>query len=197
MNKNNTLFVVALQEETGNKFSDLDLIYTGVGKVNATYVLTKILAERKNNGKLPKYIVNFGSCGSKKFKKGQLVVCNRFIQRDMDATIFNYKLGETPSEKTVPYIIEHKKYIQDLPYATCGTGDNFATTESPLNDIEVMDMEAYALAKVCFLEKIDFISIKYITDGLNNDGGKDWDKEVLSAPDSFYNYIYDNLLKKY
>ena len=67
VNKKNTLFVVALQEETGNKFSDLDLIYTGVGKVNATYILTKILTERKNSDKLPSYIVNFGSCGSKKF----------------------------------------------------------------------------------------------------------------------------------
>ena len=82
-----------------------------------------------------------------------------------------------------------------MPYAICGTGDNFATMESPLKEIDVADMEAYALAKVCLLEKIDFISIKYITDGLNDDGGKDWNKEVLSASESFYNYIYNNLLK--
>ena len=197
MNRNNTLFVVALQEETGNKFSDLDLIYTGVGKVNATYILTKVLMERKNSNELPKYVVNFGSCGSKKFNKGQLVACNQFIQRDMDATIFDYKLGETPSEKTIPYIITHNKFIDDLPYAICGTGDNFATKDSEIKEVDVMDMEAYSLAKVCLLEKIDFISIKYVTDGLNKSGGADWDKEVLSAPESFYNYIYNNLFKKY
>ena len=51
------------------------------------------------------------------------------------------------------------------------------------------------LAKVCYFENIDFISIKYVTDGLNEEGGKDWDKKIIDAPNSFKNYIYGNLLK--
>ena len=196
LDKNDILFVVAMKDETGDFFKDLDLIYVGVGKVNAAYFLTKELTERKLKNKLPKYVVNFGSVGSKKFRKGQLIACNKFIQRDMDASIFNYKLGETPAEKDIPMIIEFPKFINDLEYGICGSGDNFATTESTIKEVEVSDMEAYALAKVCYLEKIPMICIKYITDGLNEEGGNDWNKKIVDAPHAFNEYIYNHLLKK-
>ncbi len=195
INKNETLFVAALNVEAGEKFKDFDLIYTGVGKVNATYILTKELIIRKFKNKLPKYVVNFGSCGSKKFKKGELVACNKFIQRDMMDSNNSLKseIGITPRD-SIPMIIEHKKIIENLNYAICGTGDNFATEQSKLDIVEAYDMEAYSLAKVCYLEKVDFISIKYVTDGIDENGNNDWDKEVLSSSDAFYKYINENLL---
>ena len=189
INKDNTLFVVAMKDEIGEEFKDFNIVLTGVGKVNATYNLTKELIKRKFENNFPKYVLNFGSCGSKKFKKGQLVASNKFIQRDMDATIFDYKLGQTPAENSIPLILEHKKIITDLPYGICGSGDNFATSASTINEVELFDMEAYALAKVCLFENIDFISIKYVTDGIDENRGNDWDKEVLSAPKSFFNYL--------
>lgn len=195
LKKNDILFVVALKEETGEKFKDFDLIYTGVGKVNSSYTLTKELCIRKFENRLPKYVLNFGSCGSKKFRKGELVACNKFIQRDMMDTINTekIKLGKTPCED-IPIVIEHKKIVDNLNYAICGTGDNFATEKSRIDEIQVYDMEAYALAKICYFEKIDFISIKYITDGIDENGNNDWDKEVLSCPDAFYKYINEDLL---
>ena len=189
-NKKDILFVIACKEESNGlieKFG-IDIIYTGVGKINACYHLTKTLIERKNN--LPKLVINIGSCGSKKFKKGSLVVCNKFIQKDMDCTAFGNKLGETPSDN-LPYIIEHKRIIDNLEYAICGSGDKFETEECKIQEVDVVEMEAYALAKVCKLENIDFISIKYITDGLNTDGANDWDNNVLSSADSFYDYLKD------
>ena len=52
----NRIFVAALKEETPN----LDFFhYTGVGKINATYNLTKII--NKYN---PKEIINFGTAGA-------------------------------------------------------------------------------------------------------------------------------------
>jgi adenosylhomocysteine nucleosidase len=36
-------------------------------------------------------------------------------------------------------------------------------------------MEAYALAKVCFVYDVDFISFKYITDNANESSPKDWE----------------------
>ena len=179
LDKNDVLFVVAMKDETGDFFKDLDLIHVGVGKVNAAYHLTKEITERKLKNKPPKYIVNFGSVGSKKFHKGQLV-----------------KLGETPAEKQIPMIIEFPKFINDLEYGVCGSGDNFATSQSPIKEVEVSDMEAYAMAKVCYFEKIPFICIKYITDGLDEKGASDWDKEIVDAPHSFKEYVYEHLLKK-
>jgi adenosylhomocysteine nucleosidase len=196
MTKNDILLAIALPEESDGLFekSDFDILYTGVGKVNACYFLTKKLAELKTQGRTPKYVVNLGSCGSRKFKKGAVVVCNKFIQRDMDATIFDYKLGETPSEKHIPMIIEHKKIVKDLEYAVCGSGDNFAVKPCEIKEVDVVEMEAYVLAKVCFLEKIDFISIKYVTDGLNDKGGDDWDKKILGAGESLYG-AFNNFVK--
>ena len=76
----------------------------------------------------------------------------------MDCTAFGYKLGETPSDN-LSYIIEHNKIIDNLQYAVCGSGDKFETEECKVAEVDVVEMEAYALAKVCKLENIDFISI--------------------------------------
>lgn len=189
-NKKDILLVVACKEESNGLLEKLgiDMIYTGVGKINATYNLTKKLYERKSENNLPKVVINVGSCGSKKFKKGSLVSCNGFIQKDMDCRAFGYKIGETPSD-IFGQFIENKQLLNDLPSATCASGDKFETEECKIEGVDVVEMEAYALARVCKIENIDFISIKYITDGLNDDGDKDWDKNVLNSAESFYNYL--------
>jgi len=57
----------------------------------------------------------------------------------------------------------------------CGTGDNFVQDiDQEMNDIDVFDMESYALAKVCYLEGVPFISYKYITDNADSSANKDW-----------------------
>ena len=191
MKKDEVLIVIACKEESNNLIEKLgaEIIYTGIGKINATYHLTKVLTQKKLENKLPKYVINVGSCGSRKFKKGQLVACNKFIQRDIDCG----KLGITPREEE-SYIIEHKKFINDLEYGVCGTGDNFATKPCEIKEVDLCEMEGYALAKVCKLENIDFLSIKYITDGLDDDGHNDWDNNVLDSATSFYNYL-NNILE--
>jgi adenosylhomocysteine nucleosidase len=198
MKKEDILLVIALPKESDGIFEkkNFDILYTGVGKVNATYFLTKKLLELKSQNRLPKYVINIGSCGSRKFHKGKVIVCDKFIQRDMDATIFSYKLGETPSEKNIPMIIECKRISNNLTleYATCGSGDNFALKPCEIEEVDVVDMEAYALAKVCYLENINFISLKYVTDGLDEDGGDSWDKEVKNAGESLSEF-FDNFTK--
>lgn len=190
INRKDILFIIACKEESNGLIEKFgaDIIYTGVGKVNACYNLTKELITRKLNKNCPKYVINIGSCGSKKFKKGSLVACNKFIQKDMDCTAFGCKLGQTPSDN-LPYIIEHKQILDNLEYAVCGSGDKFETEPCKIKEVDVVEMEAFALAKVCKLENVDFISIKYITDGLNNDGADDWDNNVLGSSESFYNYL--------
>ena len=75
-----TLFVFALEAEAGNVFAEVNTVFTGIGKVNAAIALTKAIAQRK-----PKLIVNLGSAGSQRYKKGEVVCCTRFVQRDMVA----------------------------------------------------------------------------------------------------------------
>src|SRR5688500_13991904 len=85
------LFVFALDIESAGEFDHLNKIYTGCGKVNAAYELTKVIQQRK-----PKLVINLGSAGSHSFKRGEVVCCTRFIQRDMDGRELGFKAYETP-----------------------------------------------------------------------------------------------------
>ncbi len=197
MKLNECLFVIACKEESEGLFEALNtnLIFTGVGKINASYHLTKKIYELRNQNINIKYVINVGSCGSKKYKKGSLVYCNKFIQRDMNVVAFGYEKYETPSD-IFPKIIEHRELIKDLPNAICGTGDSFITTEEVDNIIDVVEMEAYALARVCKLENLDFISIKYITDGMDENGGQEWKDEVKSSANIMFDYIKNMEISK-
>ena len=82
----------------------------------------------------------------------------------------------------------------------CATGDKFVNTldqnlidnEKTYNEkISVIDMEAYALAKISYLYKIPFISFKYITDKLNSKGVEDWEKHVNLGSEKFTNLLKD------
>ena len=54
-------------------------------------------------------------------------------------------------------------------------------------------MEAYALAKVCWLRNVDFISFKYITDGANESSDLDWEKNLADGIVKFKDKILDEL----
>ena len=193
--KNTTLIVSALEMETQGQLDDWQLIYTGVGKVNATMYLMDRLEDY--NFIRPELVINYGTAGSKKYKQGELVDCTRFVQRDMDATGLDFEIGQTPFDDT-PIIIETKSDFNPIgKNGLCGTGDNFMTGlkyawyKKQLGD--VVDMEAYALAKVCNSYDIPFISFKYITDGANEDANIDWEENVGKGIIEFKKKVLDKL----
>jgi adenosylhomocysteine nucleosidase len=71
-----------------------------------------------------------------------------------------------------------------LPSAVCGSGDSFATGDVEV-DCAVLDMEAYALAKVCWREKARFACAKYVTDGADGAAAEDWRRNVHKAAEEF------------
>lgn len=48
-------------------------------------------------------------------------------------------------------------------------------------EYNVIDMEAFALAKVAEQEGIDFLCLKYISDGADGNAADDWALEVKKA----------------
>ena len=48
-------------------------------------------------------------------------------------------------------------------------------------EYNVIDMEAFALAKVAEQEQIDFLCLKYISDGADGNAADDWTQEVKKA----------------
>ena len=176
INKENTLIVCALKQETNNELQDYNVIYTGVGKINATFTLTNYLCNLKvHEKKLPEIVINFGTAGSKNIPIGKLVKCTSFIQRDMDTRGLGFKEFETPFSN-IPIILGNKEKF------TCGTGDSFVeNTKNESKLIDVFDMEAYALARVCDEYHIPFISYKYITDNADESSSKDWSEHIADG----------------
>ena len=180
MNKKRTLIVCALKQEIQGQLEDYDVIYTGVGKINATFHLQNKLGEIYNSYQvLPELVINYGTAGSKELPIGELVDCTKFIQRDMDVTALGFTIGQTPFERNIPFILKSIRKVKFNPigkHYVCGSGDNFVEDiENEIDYIDVFDMEAYALARVCSYYNVSFISFKYITDNVNEHSSKDWE----------------------
>ena len=193
MNKEDILIVCALEQEVNGELADVlsdtrQIIYTGVGKVNATGQLTERLHRSHLHymPKMPKLVINYGTAGSRDLSIGELVDCTKFTQRDMDVTGLGFLKGQTPYEKEVPIIIDYD-HVEFNPIGKklrCGTGDNFVQDDTDTYS-DVYDMEAYALAKVCFVYKVDFISFKYITDNANEHSAGDWEQNCSDGITEF------------
>ena len=176
--RNNTLVVFALKEEARDCFDEFRLLYCGVGKVNAAYRLTRALAAwEATHGTLPRLVLNMGSAGSAHYQKRTVVNCTHFIQRDFDISAFGLQPFATPFEDHLPATLNHGVSFGHLPTGTCGTGDTFVTNaqQGPWN---VVDMEAYALAKICLLENIPFGCLKYISDGADGQAAGTWEESL-------------------
>ena len=187
-----TLIVCALEVETQGQLDDYDVLYTGVGKVNAAIRLQQRVG--KYGSHIPyDRVINYGTAGSRKIKKKTLVDCTKFVQRDMDVTGLGFMRGETPFEKEPPLILETKSDFNPIGRnATCGTGDCFVEDKSQYYG-EVVDMEAYALAKVCYNYDIPFISFKYITDGADEQAHEDWEANLADGIVEFKKKVLDKL----
>jgi adenosylhomocysteine nucleosidase len=175
------LIVTALESEGQGLLEPLglDVLYCGVGKINAAYHLTRrLLADRKREHSFS-YVLNMGSAGSNSFSTGMLVAADRFIQHDMNATSPGFAPGETPFYPTPP-MITFPRHFDGLPHGVCGSGDCFV--QGGLTDrCGIVDMEAYAFAKICLLESLPFACVKYITDGADSDASHDWQTNLKRA----------------
>ena len=179
------MVVIALRVESSGVFeaAGVPVLYCGVGKVNAAIALTKELSRYAHQGEQMPLVVNFGSAGSRCFAPGSLVSCQEFVQRDMDVSGLGFALGITPYDEAPPSL-QFDPLFTDLPAAVCGSGDSFATADIEV-DCAVLDMEAYALAKVCWHENARFACVKYVTDGADHTAADDWQRNVHVAAEEF------------
>ena len=180
-----TLVAMALRVESSGVFeaAGVPVLYCGVGKVNAAIALTKELSRYAHQGQEMPLVVNFGSAGSRSFASGTLVACQEFVQRDMDVSGLGFALGVTPYDEA-PASLLFDPVFTHLPSAVCGSGDSFAMVDIEV-DCAVIDMEAYALAKVCWHENARFACAKYVTDGADHAAADDWQRNVHMAAGQF------------
>lgn len=168
------LYVFALQTEAASEFSDVDTLFTGVGKLHSAFTLIKRIHQKR-----PNLIINLGSAGSNTFPRGEVICCTRFIQRDMDVTALGFEKYQTPFS-TEPVVFNYGYHLHSLPQGICGSGDSFEV-DHRVTEYDVIDMEAYTLAWIAKQEQIPFLCLKYISDGADGKAAEHWQVAVQHA----------------
>lgn len=156
-------FLVALPEELKgvNEIHGHPVMYSGVGKINAAIGTFKLIQQGVTE------IINIGSCGSKHHAMGEILKIGKVYQ-DIDCSpICEY--GLTAFESSGPFID-----IDPSSTYSCFTTDYFfdhpqSDKYSPyyLNRIQqcsVLDMELYAIAKVCEKFGVHLTAYKWVSD---------------------------------
>lgn len=172
---NNMALLMALPSESQGLFEaeGIQVHYSGIGKVNAAFAAYDVIQKTGCQT-----LLNLGTAGSSFFNAHELVEVSQFVQRDMDVSPLGFELGVTPMDEHYPAHIELVPYFQHLTQGICGTGDNFEVGPPKLA-CQMVDMEGYALAKVCKKLGVRLISVKYITDGANDTAHLDWQDNLL------------------
>ena len=187
------LFLVALEVELPVKqFPQLEIIYTGVGKVNAAYQTMKSIALSK-----PDIIINFGSAGAVRPNISGLVQVSKVIQRDIDLEGLGFELGQTPFEDGEDFFLlgDSMQFdkVADREKVLCSTGDNFVS-EPPRLSSDIVDMELYAIAKVCSREGVPLYSWKFISDQADGNSPSDWERNVAFGVNEFKECVLSQFL---
>ena len=186
---NNKILLVALEAELPRDQvpNDYTVVYTGVGKVNAAIAATQAIIGVINQGLFPE-VINYGTAGSCRNDLSGMHRVEIFVQRDMDAEPAALR-GVTPFEDT-PLYFHTKAGVSSL---ILGTGDQFVhKNEQWLVDsgIDLVDMEAYAIASVCKRLGVQFQCYKYITDYIGTPHqAETWQKNVANGVEEILNIL--------
>ncbi len=151
---------------------------SGVGKVNAA-ICAQIMAMKY----APKAIINTGVAGGigKDVCVGDVVISNGLVQHDMDTSALGDPIGFISginiitipaSEKLVHLVAEKAKYTYSgaVHIGVIATGDQFIGRSEKLKEIAgrfqaiACEMEGASIAHVCYINQIDFVAVRTISD---------------------------------
>lgn len=146
---------------------------TGIGKVKSAYYLTDAIGRLQ-----PDLVINMGTVGTVSHRVGDIFVCRRFIDRDMEKV---KGLG-VDYEIDTSSLLEEKGYCRhwQAQDGVCNTGDSFLTQLTEVTG-DVVDMEAYAQAWVCRAKDVPFVAVKYVTDVIGQNSIKHWEDKLADA----------------
>lgn len=152
-------------------------IFTGIGKAAAAMNLTRAICENR-----PDYVINIGTAGTLNHSVGDIITCNRFVDRDFQVTHlpgidFEITVETTQVCELLP---EGWKRMIQKAAGTCNTGDSFVTEVAHF-DGDVVDMEAYAQALVCRELSVPFVAVKYVTDIIGKNSVQHWEDKLSDA----------------
>jgi len=180
-NKFNSIILIALKEEAPTMAKWDNVFFTGVGKVNAGITAGKLIERYK-----PNTVWNFGTAGGISVSSGFHEMKN-FVQRDMLCSELGFGIGQTPFEGEG--IISFGDPIDDM---CCSSGDNFVSSPPDMGVIaDVVEMEAYAIAKACKQADVNFKCFKYVSDKADENASDDWQETVADGEQYYINAYLD------
>ncbi len=107
------------------------------------------------------------------------------IQRDMAA------MPLAPRGRT-PFSPELDRLSSGFGTVVCGTGDSFVTAIDPWlvnNNIDIVDMELFAIAHVCHRHGVPWRAFKFITDAADDNAADHWNENVANGEDLFWDVM--------
>lgn len=163
------IILIALEAEAPNMAQWDNVFFTGVGKINAAITAATLIEKYK-----PKRVWNFGTCGGITLGTGLHRMTN-FVERDRSPCPLT--LGSIA--KPDPIAISFGEGY------TCSTGDDFVMDPNLDIPADVVEMEAFAIAKACKRTGVEFRCYKYVSDNANEHSDVDW-VESVSNGESLY-----------
>lgn len=179
------------------KIDDVDvvLIRSGIGKVNAAMATTLLIRDFK-----PDCIVNTGSAGGleENMEVGDIVISSKVFHHDFDLKPIGFKHGEVPglpiffdSDKRFISILDKSlKENSEVKYriGEVGTGEFFvscenyvAETKKKFPNVVAIEMEAAAIAQICYQFNTPFVVIRAISDVANKESPYSFEQFVKIA----------------
>ena len=158
---------------------DITFLRTGMGKVLAAFNLTKALCNDSYD-----LVLNVGTAGTLNHKVGDIFVCHRFVDRDLEKIVLPHVCSDISfPEKTGLDCVDKYENV-----GVSNTGDSFVTEVGDFTG-DVIDMEAFAQAQVCKLMDVNFVAVKYITDIIGQNSREVWLDKLRDAREALKEFF--------
>ena len=178
--QNATTETIANSEYTTGTYEgkDIVLLKSGIGKVNAA-MSTTILLEKYQ----PDVVINTGSAGGfdESLEVGSIVISDEVRHHDVDVTAFGYLMGQMAGMPAAYNSDEKLMQVAQQAVAEVGehtsavglicSGDVFMADPERVQSVRKLfptmkacEMEAAAVAQVCYQFKTPFVVIRALSD---------------------------------
>lgn len=173
---------------------DVVLMQSGIGKVNAAMTAALLIEQYQ-----PEYVINTGSAGGlgSQLAVGDMIISEQVLHHDVNATAFGYALGQVPG---MPETYPADEQLMELVKTAIEThnlsahkglivsGDSFIGSAEQKQEILnnfpqalAVEMEAAAIAQVCYQYKMPFIITRAVSDLANGEAGMTFDEFLKVA----------------
>ena len=157
---------------------------TGIAKMKTSVSVAEDVVSWK-----PDMVLNIGTAGTFRHKIGDIVVCRRFRDRDLEKVKIPGILSFIDlGSQSLPAF----RQLAEMPSGECSTGDTFVTNAGEM-DSDVCDMESFCIAYICKKHKIPFVSVKVVSDIVGSNSVKDWQEatdEAVKKLQNFFNSLF-------